>query len=69
MEKDKKDTKNILIKKKEFIWNALEDGWTIKKKEDSYIFLKDHEGKKEVFTESYLRSFIVQNLNGGKNSL
>jgi hypothetical protein len=69
MEKDKKDTKNIMIKKKDFIWNALEDGWTIKKKEDSYIFLKDHEGKKEVFTESYLRAFIVQNLNGGKNSL
>jgi hypothetical protein len=69
MEKEKKDTKNIMRKKKDFIWNALEGGWTIKKKEDSYIFLKDHEGKKEVFTESYLRAFIVQNLNGDKKLL
>ena len=69
MEKEKKDTKNIMKKKNDFIWNALETGWTIKKKKDSYIFLKDHEGKKEVFTESYLRAFIVQNLNGDKKLL
>ena len=69
MDKDKKDTKNIMRKKKDFIWNALEGGWTIRKNDNSYIFSKDHEGKKEVFTESYLRAFIVQNLNGDKKLL
>ena len=69
MDKDKKDTKNIMRKKNDFIWNALEGGWTIRKNDNSYIFSKDHEGKKEVFTESYLRAFIVQNLNGDKKLL
>ena len=61
--------KNISRKKAEFIWNALEDGWEIKKKDNSYIFSKSHEGKKEVFSESYLRAFIVKNLNSGKKIL
>ena len=56
--------KNISRKKAEFIWNALEDGWEIKKNNDSYIFNKPHEGKKEVFSEDYLRRFIIQNFNG-----
>jgi hypothetical protein len=42
--------------------NALDFGWTIKKSEDSYIFTKKHEGKKEVFHENYLESFIKTNL-------
>ena len=61
-ETNKLESKNIKNKKKEFIWNALEDGWEIRKKENSYIFSKEHEGKKEVFSESYLRAFIVKNL-------
>jgi len=45
-----------------FIMNALEYGWSIKKAEDSYIFTKKHEGKKEIFHENYLESFIKTNL-------
>lgn len=45
-----------------FIMNALDFGWTIKKSNDSYIFTKKHEGKKEVFHENYLESFIKTNL-------
>lgn len=45
-----------------FIMNALDFGWTIKKSKDSYIFTKKHEGKKEVFHENYLESFIKTNL-------
>ena len=33
-----------------FLYNALEDGWTITKNENNYyVFIKKHEGKKEVF--------------------
>ena len=55
--------KNISRKKAEFIWNALEDGWEIRKEDNSYIFSKPHEGKKEVFSDSFLRAFIVKNLD------
>ena len=41
-----------------FFYNALEKGWTIKKKIIAYIFTKNHEGKKEVYLEDYLNAFI-----------
>ena len=63
MDKKNSENQNIIRKKKEFIWNALESGWEIKKNGDSYIFKKPHEGKKEVFSEDYLRRFIIQNFN------
>ena len=56
-------SKNIIKKKQQFIWNALEDGWEIRKKDNSYIFSKPHEGKKEVFSDTFLRAFIVKNLD------
>jgi hypothetical protein len=45
-----------------FIFNALEKGWKIKKKGERYVFSKNHEGKKEVFTDAYLKRFIKTNL-------
>jgi hypothetical protein len=45
-----------------FITNALENGWTVKKSNDSYIFTKKHEGKREVFQENYLENFIKTNI-------
>ena len=45
-----------------FIMNALDKGWSIKKKDESYIFTKKHENKKEIFQENYLDEFITQNL-------
>ena len=52
-----------------FIMNALEQGWSIKKNNDSYIFSKKHEGLREVFMDNYLEKFIetnadVQNILG-----
>lgn len=46
-----------------FITNALEKGWTIKKKDNQYIFTKKHEGKKEIFNENYLENFIKENFD------
>ena len=53
----------IMLHKMAFLYNALENGWCIKKKNNAYIFTKNHEGKKEVFSESFLRAFIVKNLD------
>jgi hypothetical protein len=44
-----------------FLSNALNDGWAIKKRKESYIFTKNHEGKKEVLEDSYLLEFIKKN--------
>ena len=46
-----------------FITNALENGWTVKKKDNQYTFTKKHEGKKEVFNENYLENFIKDNFD------
>ncbi len=44
-----------------FLYNAIENGWSVKKKNNSYVFSKNHEGKKEVFLEDYLTDFIKHN--------
>ena len=53
----------IKLQKMAFIYNALEKGWNVTKKNDLYIFKKNHEGKKEVFLDNYLKQFISENIN------
>jgi len=53
---------NMKLRKMLFICNALNNGWSIKKRKDSYIFTKNHEGKKEVFLDSFLQNFIMKNM-------
>jgi len=49
------------VTKMAFIHNALENGWSIKKNKESYVFTKKHEGKKEMFSDSYLSTFVKDN--------
>jgi hypothetical protein len=53
----------IQFQKMLFIMNALDDGWSVKKSQDKYIFSKKHENKIEVFQEEYLATFILQNMH------
>lgn len=55
------DIDKVKFKKMMFLYNALNNGWSIKKRNESYIFTKNHEGKKEVFDESYLLTFMKEN--------
>ena len=48
----------IKFHKMVFLFNALEQGWSIKKKNNSYYLLKNHEGKKEIFDDTYLSTFM-----------
>jgi hypothetical protein len=48
------------------LYNAVEKGWTVKKRRGSYVFTKSHEGKKEVIEETYMLNFIKSNLDLGK---
>jgi hypothetical protein len=54
------------FKKMIFIMNALEEGWSVKKKGEAYIFSKKHENRKEIFMESYLENFILSNITGNR---
>jgi len=53
----------IKLQKMGFLFNALENGWTIKKQKEVYIFTKNHEGEKEIFLDSYLRRFMKENID------
>jgi hypothetical protein len=59
---EKKKIDPILFQKMLLLYNALEEGWTIKKRKTSYIFTKNHENKKEILEESYLLQFMKSNL-------
>jgi len=49
--------------KMNFIYNAIMDGWCVKKRPDeTYIFQKKHEGKQQIFEPDYLESFIETNM-------
>jgi len=50
------------MKKMAFIYNAINDGWSVTKKIDNYVFTKKHEGRKEVYSEEYLKDFIERNM-------
>ena len=54
---------SITLQKMVLIFNALNCGWTVKKKDKSYIFNKNHKGEKEIFLDSYLNTFLENNLD------
>jgi len=57
---------SLTFQKMMFLYNSINDGWTIKKRKESYIFIKNHEGKREVFHDSYLMKFMQENMDPEK---
>ena len=53
----------IKIQKMVFIYNALENGWSVKKNGRLYVFEKKHKNSKEVYLDSYLKRFMVRNID------
>jgi hypothetical protein len=53
------------VQKMVFIFNAINDGWTVKKLDiGKYEFLMDKEKiKKEIVLDDYLKKFIKNNLS------
>ena len=76
-----KEIDSIILKKMVFVYNAIENGWTVSKtteglsktteglsetiqergRDHSFVFQKKHEGKKEVYLDSYLMNFMREN--------
>lgn len=57
---------SIKFQKMILLYNSIEQGWTIKKRNDSYVFIKNSESKKEVIQDSYLLNFMKNNLDINK---
>lgn len=53
--------KHDFIKMK-IIFNAIENGWKIKKKKGKYVFSKKHGNKSEIFNDNYLPTFFKENI-------
>ena len=45
-----------------FVMNTLENGWTIRKKNDNFVFRKKHKNHDEVYSDDYLINFLKVNL-------
>ena len=56
------ETDFIKLQKMRFIYNAIDSGWNVKKIDNKYYFCKKHEGKKEIYLETYLQKFIENNM-------
>jgi hypothetical protein len=54
---------SVTVQKMILLFNAIEDGWTVKKRKDTFVFTRKHEGKQEVMQESYLFKFVKHNLD------
>ena len=54
---------NKLLKKMMFLYNAIEQGWNIKKKGNVYIFIKKHGGDRKYFDDNYLSTFMEESTN------
>lgn len=59
MEKSSKNKK--MFEEMLFIYNALNNGWKIQKKNNAYIFSKKHNNKKSFFNKSFTNHFVNQN--------
>ena len=56
----------IKFQKMLLLYNTIEQGWSVKKRNDSYVFTKNHENKKEVLDDSYLLKFMKSSLDFNK---
>jgi hypothetical protein len=66
LNKEKHNIDYVLLQKMGFLYNALEDGWCIKKRNDKYIFYKNHNNQKEIYLDDYLKKFLVKNFDINK---
>lgn len=61
METDDVTITKIELQKMLFFYTSIQNGWSIKKKGETYIFRKKHEGKQQIYDSNYLTTFIKQN--------
>lgn len=45
-----------------FIYNCLDDGWCVKKKDQKFIFFKKHNKSNKYYKKKYINEFVETNL-------
>jgi hypothetical protein len=45
-----------------FLFNAINDGWAVRKRHGRYIFTKKHKNHREASSNGYLDSFIGKHI-------
>jgi hypothetical protein len=65
LENDNLKIDTLQFQKMVLLFNAIEDGWSLKKRDGSYVFTKNHEGRKEILHDDYLVAFMKNNLKVG----
>jgi hypothetical protein len=45
-----------------FLMNTLDNGWSVRKKNNNFIFRKKHNDKKEIYSDNYLVNFLKSNI-------
>ncbi len=66
LENDNVKVDIIKFQKMILLFNSIEQGWSVKKKDGAYVFSKQHENKKEVLEDNYLLKFMKTNLDLNK---
>ena len=66
LENDNVKVDVIKFQKMLLLFNSIEQGCSVKKRNDAYVFTKNHEGKKEVLEDAYLLKFMKTNLDLNK---
>tara|TARA_B100000902_G_scaffold396518_2_gene457743 strand:+ start:1646 stop:1873 length:228 start_codon:yes stop_codon:yes gene_type:complete len=56
----------IKLQKMAFVYNAVQSGWKVSMKDDTYVFTKKHEGKKEIYLDTFVKSFVEKNMDINK---
>ena len=66
LENDNVKVDVITFPKMMLVFNSIEQGWSVKKRNGSYVFTKSHENKKEILEDTYLMKFMKTNLDLNK---
>ena len=53
----------ITLQKMAFVYNAVQSGWAVKRKDGAYVFSRPHGGEKQIYLDSFLKRFIEDNLD------
>jgi hypothetical protein len=46
-----------------FLMNTLDNGWSVRKKNNNFVFRKKHNDKKEIYSDNYLVNFLKSNIH------
>jgi len=61
-EKDMDDDEKIKYYKMLMIYNAIDDGWTVRKKNGIYKFYKRNQDRDEMLKESHIDRFLRESI-------